>query len=277
METSPCTIARVEIVASRAAVLSAARASRRRMRTSRWVQLTTRSRLYPESPRYVLSLELLDASLAELTLRSLRTQPKAPPRPKTTRAQRKANKVKAGKARAALYGNNIKPTPPPVSHKAKGKDKQKDSSSGANANGEDDHDGLKAINTSFPHASTSNLSSSANSPLPSASAQAPRPPFVRPAKTQLPAGPLSTPFESYAPPRGSDSEEDDVAKAWNNRRKGKGRVKVAMNGQEHGEEEEEEDDRLYCICQKLYDPEVSCLAPVLVETYELTPFGSRRG
>ncbi|ORY90300.1 hypothetical protein BCR35DRAFT_137418 [Leucosporidium creatinivorum] len=182
-------------------------------------------------------------------------KPKAPPRPKTTRAQRKANKVKAGKARAALYGNNIKPTPPPVSHKAKSKEQKKDPSSTTNANGENDKDGLKSLSTNFPHASTSNLSSSANSPLPTNSTQAARPPFVRPAKTPLPPGPLSAPFESYAPPRGSDSEEDDLAKAWHNRRKGKGRVKVATNGQEQGEEEEEEDDRLYCICQKLYDPD----------------------
>lgn len=142
-----------------------------------------------------------------------------------------------------------------MSHKAKSKDKAKDLSHGAHH--EDHHDGLKALNSNFPHASTSNLSSSANSPLPSASAQAARRPYVRPAKTELPTGPLSAPFESYAPPRASDSEEDDLAKAWSNRRKGKGRVKVATNGQEQGEEEVEEDDRLYCICQKLYEPEVS--------------------
>lgn len=186
------------------------------------------------------------------------SQRKTPAKPKTTRAQRKANKIKAGKARAALYGNNVaksasgnSPGPSGSAQKA-GKERQP-TKEPSEAPEEEEKPAPEP-----PLASTSNLTSLAPSPAPSVQA----PPVVariRPPKTPAAPGPLSAPFDTYAPPRGSDSEDDDFIKAWQQRRKGKGRVRVAVYGQEHGEEEEEDDERLYCVCQKNYDPDVSDL------------------
>lgn len=87
---------------------------------------------------------------------------------------------------------------------------------------------------------------------------------------------LAPAFEAYVPPRrsrfgadandssSSDEDEDDV-KRREQRRKAQAaaarekRLKAAKRGA--GEGAEEEDDRLYCICQTLYDPEVSGYRP----------------
>lgn len=72
-----------------------------------------------------------------------------------------------------------------------------------------------------------------------------------PVSTPLPDLDLSGPFAIYVPPGGNSSEEEDGVKLQ--RRKGKGRVKEVEKDQVG---EEEGDDRLYCVCQELYDPEV---------------------
>ena len=72
-------------------------------------------------------------------------------------------------------------------------------------------------------------------------------------------------FEAYRPPRratiGGDEDETDsedeearrrARRAQEAARKGKHRAKAK-------EEDEEVDDRLYCVCEELYDPEVRCL------------------
>lgn len=81
-------------------------------------------------------------------------------------------------------------------------------------------------------------------------------------------------FEAYVPPRrsrfdadgndssSSDEDEEDL-KRREQRRKAQAaaarerRLKAAKGGRGRGGAAEEEDDRLYCICQTLYDPEVS--------------------
>ncbi|GAA5867586.1 hypothetical protein JCM1840_002562 [Sporobolomyces johnsonii] len=77
---------------------------------------------------------------------------------------------------------------------------------------------------------------------------------------------LSAPFESYIPPHaGAESDEEDeeeLKRRAQQRRaatlaaKGKSRAKIA---EERGGEGEE-DDRLYCVCQELYDPERMMIA-----------------
>ncbi|GAA5933685.1 hypothetical protein JCM1841_005505 [Sporobolomyces salmonicolor] len=77
---------------------------------------------------------------------------------------------------------------------------------------------------------------------------------------------LSAPFESYMPPRaGAESDEEDeeeLKRRAQQRRaatlaaRGKSRAKIA---EERGGEGEE-DDRLYCVCQELYDPERMMIA-----------------
>lgn len=79
--------------------------------------------------------------------------------------------------------------------------------------------------------------------------------------TPLPNIRLSSPFVSYAPPgagvseisdnEGDGGEDTAIAALNNQRRKGKERVKEVEQVEEEG------DDRLYCVCGTLYDPEVS--------------------
>ncbi|GAA5878847.1 hypothetical protein JCM3774_000984 [Rhodotorula dairenensis] len=84
-------------------------------------------------------------------------------------------------------------------------------------------------------------------------------------------------FEAYVPPRrsrfgadrndssSSDEDEEDV-KRREQRRKAQAaaarerRLKAAKGGRGGGGAAEEEDDRLYCICQTLYDPERMMIA-----------------
>lgn len=74
-------------------------------------------------------------------------------------------------------------------------------------------------------------------------------PFVADAvRTPLPEGAVESAFEGYVPHKGSDTEDEGEKVRT---RKGKGRVK------EVEQEVEEGDDRLYCVCRRLYDPEVS--------------------
>lgn len=69
----------------------------------------------------------------------------------------------------------------------------------------------------------------------------------------LPTG-LSAAFESYTPPNRAEDQEEEVV--WQARRKGKGRMRVEI---EQVEDETQVDERLHCICQLRYDPEVgSC-------------------
>lgn len=76
---------------------------------------------------------------------------------------------------------------------------------------------------------------------------------------------LSSPFASYTPPQGGSDTDDDGDNVGEEggekvRRKGKGRVKeIDLFVEEEG------DDRLYCVCRLLYDPEVSFSS--LVFTY----------
>ncbi|KAK4057737.1 COMPASS (complex proteins associated with Set1p) component [Microbotryomycetes sp. JL221] len=63
--------------------------------------------------------------------------------------------------------------------------------------------------------------------------------------------PLPEPFASYTAPKGDDSEDEDINKAWLNRRRTKGKAIFVNKDTVDGEEQ---DDRLWCICQSLYDP-----------------------
>lgn len=77
-------------------------------------------------------------------------------------------------------------------------------------------------------------------------------------KTALPENmALPEPIASYEPPRADDSEDEDINKAWLNRRRTKGRVVLVNN--DKPAEGAEEDDRIYCICQTKYDADVSVL------------------
>lgn len=74
---------------------------------------------------------------------------------------------------------------------------------------------------------------------------------------------MSKPFANYQPPSGpggrrnDDSEDEAGGRGFGARRgnKGKGR-KGPQEVEEEELEAEETDDRLYCICQSLYDPDV---------------------
>lgn len=66
---------------------------------------------------------------------------------------------------------------------------------------------------------------------------------------------LSRPFSEYEPPGGNESDgEDEATRAAARRRKGARRDREKEREEE---EEEEKDDRLYCVCRQLYDPDVS--------------------
>lgn len=62
---------------------------------------------------------------------------------------------------------------------------------------------------------------------------------------------VSSVFTSYVPNVADDSDEEEGAQAAKRGRKGKTKLR------EFGKaEEDEQDDRLYCICRQLYDPDV---------------------
>ncbi|KAM0748390.1 hypothetical protein T439DRAFT_327659 [Meredithblackwellia eburnea MCA 4105] len=99
-------------------------------------------------------------------------------------------------------------------------------------------------------------------PLPSP-ARSPSPPTVMPDLPPLPPIPthLGAPFRAYTPPLGlrdDDTLSGDEAKRAGVRRMGGTRKKEKKDGDD--EEEEEKDDRLYCICKELYDPERMMIA-----------------
>lgn len=71
-------------------------------------------------------------------------------------------------------------------------------------------------------------------------------------RTVLPEMDLSGPFETYAPRKGGSDTEDEEAGRLQ-RRKGKGKVREV----EKADLEQEGDDRLYCVCRRLYDNDVS--------------------
>ena len=90
---------------------------------------------------------------------------------------------------------------------------------------------------------------------------------------------LSRPFLEYEPPRGNESEEDDAEGRVSGRRKGRGAVSNSRRDrekevEEHDDDEEEKDDRLYCICKELYDPDVG--PPFLLFWIKLTHLGRGR-
>lgn len=76
-------------------------------------------------------------------------------------------------------------------------------------------------------------------------------------------------FETYRPPRratiGADDDETDSDDDEDARRKERSRraAEAARKGKNRAnrakEDDEEVDDRLYCICKELYDPEVRAL------------------
>lgn len=94
----------------------------------------------------------------------------------------------------------------------------------------------------------------------------------------VPRARLPAAFEAYVPPRrsrfgpgqddlSSSDEDEDEARRRDQRKKAAAaaarerRAKAAKGADGPGEEEA--DDRLYCICQTLYDPEVSIGRPSL--------------
>lgn len=83
-------------------------------------------------------------------------------------------------------------------------------------------------------------------------------------RTVLPEMDLSGPFETYAPRKGGSDTEDEEAGRLQ-RRKGKGKVREV----EKAEFEQEGDDRLYCVCRRLYDNDVSS-PPTLSKCAALT-------
>ncbi|GAA5828022.1 hypothetical protein JCM11251_005694 [Rhodosporidiobolus azoricus] len=92
--------------------------------------------------------------------------------------------------------------------------------------------------------------------------------FIHPRLRSPPLHPLPAAFMSYRPPKGgrmdNDTDEDDGDEDQRRRDRAK-RAAAAARGkrkkdQEEEDDGEEKDDRLYCICKTLYNPERMMIA-----------------
>lgn len=79
--------------------------------------------------------------------------------------------------------------------------------------------------------------------------------------------PVSSLFTSYVPDIVSDSEDED--QAAQSKRGKRNKTKLREFGKP--EDDEEQDDRLYCVCRKLYDPDVCSCSQLMSIQRLLTP------
>lgn len=108
-------------------------------------------------------------------------------------------------------------------------------------------------------------SSSAGTPVhPSSHTASPvlshqRPVFSAPVRG---AARATSPFDSYTPNGHSSEDDDEEFDSSTARRKGKGRaMRDATERARVVVPESERDDRLYCVCSRLYDPDVRSASP----------------
>ncbi|GJN91918.1 hypothetical protein Rhopal_004943-T1 [Rhodotorula paludigena] len=169
------------------------------------------------------------------TLAALKTQPR--PSSATPKPRSKASSSK-GKARAHLASTGTSPAPSP-------------GPSGLSQE-------LLFDSTSLSALTASSAGGMSGPPLsPSA--------YVHPRlDPSLPRATLPAAFEAYAPPRratfgvgddDSDSEDEDARRKERQRRAAMQKGKSKAKAKEDEEDDSEVDDRLYCICKELYDPE----------------------
>ncbi|GAA5879901.1 hypothetical protein JCM8547_005314 [Rhodosporidiobolus lusitaniae] len=138
-------------------------------------------------------------------------------------------------------------------------------------------------NEVFPSSASSASSSSAPVPLPSASTSStayidpafhhtgPPSSFIHPRLRNLSPSsdpPLPAAFTDYRPPKGGKPQDDSDSDDEETRRRERAkRAAAASRGKrrrrgddDEEEDSEEKDDRLYCVCRKLYDPERMMIA-----------------
>ncbi|GAA5919910.1 hypothetical protein JCM6882_005488 [Rhodosporidiobolus microsporus] len=92
--------------------------------------------------------------------------------------------------------------------------------------------------------------------------------FVHPRLRSPPPHPLPSAFEAYRPPKGgkaNDDSDDEDGDEEQRRRERARRAAAAARGKkkrdlEEEDDGEEKDDRLYCICKELYNPERMMIA-----------------